>query len=250
MYEDSCYNNSFLKAVILRVDFPTPVPSLTNELPVKLANAALERFPIQEPRKTRSHELMVSPEKIQHTQSEAIEWHFHGRQRDKTLTIGPTVLLVNRGRYSTYEELREEFDAVLKTLFSLEPEIEGSRLGLRYINQIEIGDDEPLRWSKYIDNRLLGLFDRFTDPTVLTRAMHVVEFQHGEIGLKFQFGMPNPDFPSPIRRRQFVLDFNGYVQGPQGLEELSSNIEAAHERIQDLFEQSITDDLREAMRHG
>lgn len=250
MYEDVCYNNSFLKAVILRVDFPTPVPSLTNNLPVKLANAALARFPIQEPKKTLSHELMLSPEKIEHRQSEAIEWHFHGRERDKTLTIAPAVVLIKRDRYSTYEELREEFDSILEPLFTLEPEIEASRVGLRYINQIDIEDDEPLRWSKYIDPRLLGLFDRFPDPNELARLMHVVELKRDDLNIKFQFGMPNPDFPSTIRRRLFVLDLDGYAQGPQGLDELKAHIESAHSHIQELFESSITDDLREAMRHG
>jgi len=250
MYEKVCYDNSFLKMVVLRIDFPSAVPSLTNDLPVKLANAALNRFPIQEPLKTLSHELMLSPEKIEHRQSEAIEWQFHGRDREKTLTIAPTVMLIKRNRYSTYEELKDEFDSVAGALFAQEPELEASRMGLRYVNRIEIEDGEPLRWSKYINDNLLGLFDHFTDPRVLTRVMHVVEMKNEQVNVKFQFGMPNPDFPSAIRRRHFVLDLDGYVQGPQGLDELNANIEEAHARIQNLFEESITKDLREAMRHG
>lgn len=53
-----------------------------------------------------------------------------------------------------------------------------------------------------------------------------------------------------MRRPLFIIDIDGYVQGLQEFGDLSANIDRAHERIQALFEESITDRLREVMRGG
>jgi uncharacterized protein (TIGR04255 family) len=76
--------------------------------------------------------------------------------------------------------------------------------------------------------------------------MSVVEMRLDRIGLRFQFGMPNPDFPAPIRQPLFVLDLDAYANGLEAAD-VASHLDNAHGHIQAVFEDSITDALREVM---
>jgi uncharacterized protein (TIGR04255 family) len=77
--------------------------------------------------------------------------------------------------------------------------------------------------------------------------MHVAELQSGDIDVRFQFGMPNPDYPAVIKRPQFVLDMDAYVKTSHDLGGSVQYIEQAHSLIQELFERSIADKLRRHM---
>jgi uncharacterized protein (TIGR04255 family) len=247
MYEDICYKKSFLKEVIVRADFSSPVDTLATTIPPKIGNAALERFPVSEPRKTIAEELQLSAKDIQRKRQEFTEWNYYGRNREKRLVISPTVAFVTHSLYSTYEVLKQDFLSVLSALFHAFPDLRASRLGLRYINKIELSGADPLQWNEYIDKGLLGLFDRFTDQEHVRRLFNIAEFNFDDLQVKFQFGVPNPDFPAPIIRPLFALDIDAYLQGLQEFSDLSANIDSAHDRIQALFEESITDRLREKM---
>lgn len=168
MYEDVCYPRAFLKEVIVRVDFSSPVEALTTTLPAKVGNAALARFPVSEPRKTLAEELQLSAEAIQRKRHEATEWNYYGRNREKRLVIASNVVFATYSQYSTYEVLKEDFLSVLSVLFPAFPDVRASRLGLRYINNIDV-DGDPLQWAEYIDVALLGLFSRFNDREHVSR---------------------------------------------------------------------------------
>ena len=247
MYDRVRYSKPFLKEVILRVDFAAPQKAFTKTLPDKVANAALLHFPIAEPVQALAQELQITPREVKQKRSEFTEWNFHGREREKRLAISPLFIFTTHGSYRTYEELKQEFLAVMEVLFAEFPDLRASRMGLRYINNIDIEDTDPLKWDRYIDASLLCLFSRFHDPDHLTRLFHIVEFKYDDLQVKLQFGLPNPDFPAVIRKPIFILDVDGYVQGLQDLADIKVNVDHAHAQVQRLFEQSITDDLRELM---
>ncbi|MEI7983657.1 MAG: hypothetical protein WCI71_18560, partial [Bacteroidota bacterium] len=58
------------------------------------------------------------------------------------------------------------------------------------------------------------------------------------------------DFPSRIRRKMFILDIDSYYQGVFKREEIKANFDLSHERIEQLFENSITEDLRVLMEEN
>jgi uncharacterized protein (TIGR04255 family) len=232
--------------VIVRVDFSAPIEELGRGLQPRIKEAALRAFPISEPKRVKAQELQFGKGGVRHVESEVTEWHFYGRDREKRLTVSPISLLATYSSYTSYEVLRDEFSTVLTALCEAFRDTTASRVGLRYINNVE-KDGEPFVWNQFIDNGLLGLLTRFADPDHVNRIFHIVEYLYDDLGVKFQFGLANPDFPAMIRKALFVLDFDGYTQGSQDLREILTNIERAHERIQDLFEHSITDNLRQTM---
>lgn len=248
MYENTCYSKPFLKEVIVRVDFGSLIPAINQSLPTRIANAALTRFPISEPQKVLEQELQFAESGVQHRKAEITQWHYYGKNRDKRLAIASAFLFATYSQYTTYEDLKADFLTVLRILFEAYPDTRASRVGLRYINNLDVSSTNPFSWSPYINNGMLGLFDFFQDQEHLTRIFHIVESRFDDLNVKFQFGLPNPDFPSKIKKPLFVLDLDGYVQGLQDYPEIASNIDRAHERVQELFEHSITDELRRIMR--
>ncbi|KPK51728.1 MAG: hypothetical protein AMS22_10420 [Thiotrichales bacterium SG8_50] len=247
MYDSVCYKRSFLKEVILRVDFGSRVETFMRALPQKIATAALQRFPLAEPKKAQTREVTFSGTAVQAKTEESMEWVYHGKNREKSLTITPEALLVTNRRYESFEALREDTDHVLRTLFEAQKDLSVARVGLRYINILDVAGDAPLLWTDYVNEEMLGIIDMHKDAAALTRVFHIVEFNYDGQQVKFQFGIANPDYPAPIKRKQFVLDLDSFFVGALSQEDVSRYIEAAHERIQALFEESITDKTRALM---
>lgn len=247
MYENVCYKKPFLKDVILRLDFGSKVEAFSRALPQKVATAALQRFPLFEPQKTQTQEIMFSAMALQTKTEDTMQWVYHGRNREKTLTITPEMFLIRNQSYESFENFHGDFDHVLNVLFEAQKDLSVGRVGLRYINILDTPGDDPLAWADYVNEDMLGIIDMHKDVKALSRAFHIVEFNYDGQNVKFQFGIANPDYPAPIKRRQFVLDIDSYFTGALTQEDVARSVDAAHEKIQSLFEESITERTRAIM---
>ncbi len=250
LFAEIRYQKNFLREVIARIDFLNPLPGMDLALPAPLTEEAIRAFPIPEPHDVLSHEVQFGPEGVTKASEERIkEWHFHGKERTKTLTIGRQVVLVRHKMYQTYDPIKAEFVRILEQIDNLFPNIQAARIGLRYINQIELTEGNPTDWSAYIAPELLSLF-RFpsdVDQAALSRILHNLELSYDTFNLRCRFGMHNPDYPARIKRKIFILDLDSYVQSVVEVKEISRLLDEFHSTIQRYFEQSITDNLRRIM---
>lgn len=247
-FDKICYERTFLKEVILRIDFPAPLSKLARTIPSKLTKAALSNFPVSESQKVQAQELQFSATGISTNSREETQWVFHGKEREKTLVIAPQHIVLSSRAYKTYEELTDNFFRVAEALKIIEPEIVINRMGLRYVNIIDLGEGDPLDWSDYVNESLLGMLDFNGRKSRLSRAFHVLEYNFDEINLKCQFGIANPDYPAIVKRRQFVLDMDAYSTSAYDLDELVRIIDLAHAHTQDFFESSIGAQTRKLMK--
>lgn len=247
MTEDICYKRNYLTRVIARLDFPSPLQNIETQLPPEISKAAMRDFPIAEPREAVEQQVQFSRDELRSRRSEYTEWRFHGRDRAKTFTVGPSAAFAQYTRYSSYAALSSEFLSLVSVLFTIYDGLQGSRLGLRYINTIVLDEREPLAWDAYLNPLMLCLFKFNPHDGATSRIFHVLEFNFGDVNLRYQFGIHNPDFPAPIKRKMFVLDLDAYYRGPLDHQDIAPNLAAFHARIQELFEVSITDSLRELM---
>ena len=247
MHETVCYTKPFLKEVILRLDFGTRVEAFIRALPQKVATAALQRFPLSEPQKAQMQEITFSPTTVQTKTEDSMQWAYHGRNREKTLTITPEMLLITNRKYTSFEEFNGDFVHVLSSLFEAQEDLSVARIGLRYVNILDIPEGDPLAWSEYINENMLGIIDMHKDAQSLSRAFHIVEFNYDGQQVKFQFGIANPDHPAPIKRKQFVLDIDSFFIGALTKEEVTRCVNTAHDKIQALFEESISGKTRSLM---
>lgn len=250
MYEDKCYRKTFLKEVIFRIDFLSPLEAIEKSVPKSISKTILKRFPILEPRKAHTQEFQLTGPNLHARSSEMTQWVFYGKEREKSIVIDQNAIVFLVKEYKSYENLLEDIDGILKIFFSDFKEIAVARVGLRYVNVIEIDEPEPLVWKRYINEDILGIIDFHDEKQFLTRVFHIVEFNFDGLAVKYQFGLANPDYPALIKRKNFVLDIDAYSNGSFDYGDVMTCLEDAHKRIQDIFERSITDNLRQLMRPG
>ena len=152
--------------------------------------------------------------------------------------------------YTCFDDFVNHLSKILKSLFGVFNELQVERFGLRYINEIEINTDDikdPFNWGNYLHDDLLSIFNIPDEKTNITRAFHNLEIIYADFILRFQYGMHNPDFPAPIKKKQFILDYDAYMTGILDKEDILENLSVFHEEIEKLFEKSITDSLRVKM---
>jgi len=255
-YANICYKKNFLTTVVLRLDFVSPLLELTTELPKEVSEKILRYFPIKEPKSAYMQKLKLEKKKeekpkVSAETREFTEWNFFGRNREKQLTLTTDFFLIQYTKYQTYEQLYNEFKEISAAFFQKYHEVQANRLGLRYINEIEVNEDNPLDWKKYIDSSLLGLFSITIQNSKTIRIFHNYEIVHDEgFNLRFQFGIHNPDYPAQIKRKVFVMDCDAYFQGLVEPQDIATNVNKYHSAIQMMFENNITSELRKKMNES
>jgi len=241
------YKKNFLSEVIIRVDLVSPIPSLAIELPKSIGKKALDIFPIDEPIKGFT-QLGESEKELTKNKMEFIEWNFFGRNREKQLNISQDHFFITNKNYLNFGSFKNEFIKIAEVIFNEFNQAQPSRLGLRYINQIGFQEENALEWNDYIDTSLLGLMSFSIKESKPTRIFHNFEVLNNQgFNLKFQFGIFNSDYPAPIRKKDFILDYDAFYKGLIEPKDISNNLDLYHYAIQELFESNITDKLRKVM---
>jgi len=241
------YKRDFLDTVVARIDFDAPLP-IAKEGPPKSVYASLKaRFPITEEKKIVGKELIVSVDAMKERPLESTEWHYYGKDRQKQLNIGPAAMYVKYTKYEYYEKLHDDFLSVSDALFDAYPKLQVKRLGLRYIDNITIDEGHPMEWDKYLRPELNSIFSLAEDKSCVSRAFHVLEFNYGEDSLRFQFGMFNPDYPSPIKQKLYVFDSDMYTSKILDKADIEPILNRFHLKLKETFESMITDELRKIM---
>lgn len=246
------YKHNYLTSVIARIDFPNAIKDLEKGLSSKTTQVALKYFPIAEPQKIIEGTLQINPTQMQSNPTRQLTiWNFYGKDREKTLSVGENHLYVDFKNYKKYESFKKEFLDIIKILLEEYPSIQISRFGLRYINNVELDEPNPLDWNNYISDNLLKIFEVANSDEKVSRAFQVLSVVKDDMNLTFQYGMHNPDYPAAIKKKVFILDFDAYTQGAQTEAEITNNMDKFHEQIEKYFEQSIKDGLRDKMNsHG
>ena len=241
------YKNDFLDRVIVRLDFDTTLPFSKSKPPIGIYEPLKERFPITEEKKVIGQQLSISPQGTSQKNFETLEWVYYGLNRKKSLKITPDHIVIEYLNYEYYEQLKEDFSAVIDELFNKHGKLNGSRLGFRYIDNIELSPENPTDFDKYIKPSLNMNLDIVNDRSKLSRVFHIMEFNYGNSNLRFQYGILNPDYPATIKKKIYTLDFDMYTNRLLNKSEVIETLDEFHEKLTSSFEDVITDALRELM---
>ncbi|KZY43733.1 hypothetical protein A3733_17200 [Pseudoalteromonas shioyasakiensis] len=247
MPEEICYEKPFLKEVIFRVDFPTPIRGINESVSPVILKPILKCFPISEPQTVHAQELKFSGQNFSTSSQELKHWVYHGKEREKSIIMEELSLTMTIKKYKSYDVAYEEFCTIVDAILKENKDLFVSRIGVRYVNSIELNEASPLEWGEYINEDILGIVS-FHEAQHLSRAFHVLEYNFDGQYLKYQFGIPNPDYPALIKQKQFILDLDSYFTGAYDLHEVHDCINYCHDKIQQLFEKSITSKTRKLMK--
>lgn len=247
------YSKHYLSNVICRIDFSTLLSEsilselsmekdIINYFPLKLKDIVEEETNfnlIDEP----GSEPVLSKEK-----NSFIRKTFVDSEGANKFIFSPKYILLDYSNYSSFEMLRTHLETIVKKIILLSPEIVVTRFGLRYINTFNVDD---MRIQKSFFSNILNEFVCVSslENATLSRAMGHFEYVNNDIRLNFNFGEFNRNYPGILQKRDFVLDYDASVQMNYKLSDiLSAKLNIAHTMIQEAFENSITDKLRDMMK--
>lgn len=245
------YWKTYLTQVIARIDFAEPLPLPKKGPSERIIRALKKEFPLPELKVTQTKEVEIRlTGQPQQTFKETKEWNYHGKKRNKRVVITSDCLIVEYVKYNTFEVLHDDFITAVDALFADFKDLQVRRLGLRYINKIDLNTESNLtEWDKYLNKNLLASLQLVEDPSTLVRALHVLEQKFDdESRLRFQFGMPNPDYPASVHRKVFLLDTDAFRDLLMTQDEIKEHIVTFHDRCNERFEGVITEQLRDKMK--
>lgn len=244
-------NKSILERVIVRADFAIPLPSVGESLPPAVSQASLKLFPDAEsPVRGKVGEFQISVSSTGPTITDKLEdttvWRYRSRDRLSTLSVSPHNVNILYEAYPGYAVMKSHFEVVMAAVYSANTVVQIRRLGLRYVNKLQRPEGDPLEWSEDLSKALLSIFDVYPENKhMIARAFHSLELNFEDAFLRFQYGMHNPDFPSPIVRKVFILDFDAFNYGLiEDQQEMLKCLDRLHGLIEDLFKVVTTERLR------
>ena len=241
------YEKNFLTNVIVRVDFPNPIPVHEN-LPSGLSKIILKFFPISEPKKMKGKTFAFDGDKIIiEGEEKTTEWNYFGKNREKQFVLTSESFSITYKKHDSFENLESEFMAISEKCYEYFPELQINRLGLRYINEIALEQTNPFDWHNYLNDDLLALFKVADDESKIARCWNNIILNFDDFILNIRYGMHNPDFPTPIRKKIFILDYDAHVTNLQDISDIKQNLGIFHDKIISSFESHIKEDLRTIM---
>lgn len=248
------YEANTITNAIIRLDFASPIHPINAELAASVRSTCLKYFEIPDQSEIQSQEFQLSNEpgvqSMTMNHSTMTEWCFKGKNSRKELKISQNYLLIEVQDYSTFEDFKNDFIQVFSAFKNEYGEVQISRMGMRYINQIKLGINKAQSeswhnyWSQYLDVNLLGALAFTDDDSSLAQQMNSCVMNYGDFSLNFQYGMFNPDYPAVAKKPVFVLDTDVYSAGLLGYEDIVAGLDSFHNRVSEWFEKSITDELR------
>lgn len=255
-YQKVHYKNPFLKQVIIRCDFSEFV-SMEKIFSQDIINKIRDGFPFQgKIQIIHFGELDINLPPGSNMQLNTKQNITDGRQitfkdnNGNKLIVSNKFLICEVNCYDTFDKILCCMTPVINAVFATNS-VAVFRTGIRYINFFD-NDKIKIR-KKFFQKNVALAFENKLPVNVgdikCIRSMHISEYKVNEMQLTFRYGMFNPDYPEILRKNNFVLDYDCYYNGMVCSEdEVVKYLNMGHDAIQTLFENSITDSLREVYR--
>jgi len=135
-------------------------------------------------------------------------------------------LSVDYLKYESFNKLKGDLFQYSIQWRNFFPISEIERLGLRYVNNINLDEINPLNWKKYINSNLTSSLKFVKDRNLISRAFHNLELKYEDMNIRFQYGLHNPDYPSIIKEKEFILDYDAYLSREQDINEIPMRLES------------------------
>ena len=238
------YKRDYLTNVICRIDFIDRLNFSTGQIN-RLKDDISEDFPDMKDMDVSFIEVMMSPEEDRTIRKKGKVYEF--AHEGKLVRIEPECLVFEFKQYTGFDQFKKLVKKVLNSLDLSNNSVICKRMGLRYINQICLDEGDPFDWNGLIVDSLSPNIAHIENENILSRSLGWVDLTYNDFYVRFQYGMFNSEHPNPIARKEFVLDFDCYTKDEQDLSDVSTLLDRFHEKIKEMFECSILDDLRQIM---
>lgn len=244
------YSNSPLSEISLQLKFADfyniedNIPKFNEKIKYKFPHSSVE----MEPKISINITNQNGEIKTTHQPS---SWVFH---ETKSAEDSPIIIEISKNNcildfrvqlsnYEGFNSFKNDYISLLVNALSVFEIKEVSFIGLRYINNIICKEGNPLYWKNIVSDALL--LDKLLENNDSTsRLMTEFTFEKNDFFINFHFGIFNKEFPNPIARKEFTLDFDCICNDEINIHEIDEIVDEMHETISELFEENITDEYR------
>lgn len=254
------YPNAPLVSVSFELRHPESSPFTQNQRAL-FKEMVRQHLPIMKTQQSTTQTFEIGPSgPVQQLNTEEFPKYFN-RENTLAASIMKNSIVVETTQYPGWDQFREIIVAVSLARNEVS-KIDGvERMGLRYIDEIRIHDNEAPAWGDYLSGSLLG--PNINGEIDLPPAQHQGLVAYGPAegrSLVLRYGSgegfatdPNgelrrktPPYPGPF----FFLDIDSFWVPESSVPEFSESLlleysEELHTPIRHTFEQLITDRLRD-----
>lgn len=243
------YNNNTLATVIFRVDFVNPI-NIDDEA---LDKACLAIYPVLQ-REVMNEQTVTTNfnEKgemsVERSVNSFTNKKYSNRQLTRYIKVSPKFVLTEVKDYVSYADTSATFASVFEAIRKSNPDAVISRIGMRYINQIDLTAYKKTARKNYVKSTLFeSAYDGTIENATQARTQHLVELVIDDYRVRCVTGLFNPDYPATIKRNIVTLDYDAFIQGNVDSSDVSEYLDKFHNSIQVLYEESILTKQREQM---
>lgn len=237
--------SNFLKNVIFKMDFLGEI-KLSAQFVDNIRRIVSNDFPEFEPQEQVSLQVMVKTDESEKITKEKRSkvFRFYHSTTNNSLTLEGDAIIFDMKTYNSYEDFRNIVKNVIQNVETENQSAKLSRTGLRYINQLILDEGNPFDWNELIKEPLISSLEFIDNRNELARLMGVIELNRSDYFIRFQYGWYNSEFPNPIAKKEFALDYDCYSKNEIDISEVLSQIDIYHTAIKELFEYSKEDGLQ------
>jgi uncharacterized protein (TIGR04255 family) len=244
------YQRTFLKQVILRLDF-NRIAVLQTDVETPFTQDMRQRYPDVTSNPTTGFSVTMTPSGPTVSQQPTGWMRVHKTpDTARSVTLAPDFVAIEYGQdaYHHFDELRDQVTFILASFRNRFGQLQFTRIGLRYVNEITFAEGGALDWAGLINPNLVtsvnaGMLDQLR----MARSVHHLVAQRDDISVILNYGISNPDYPNPVARRVFVIDLDCYISGVVESAEAEQRISDINHLAEEMFEHSIEDGLRNIM---
>lgn len=231
-------SGNFLKQVIFRLDFQGEVDRSQQVLD-DIKRDVSDILPEFETREIVSVEMTIDQAQKTTNEKRYKSFRFHNNTTNNSLILEPSAIIFDIKTYNNYDEFKSFVQKVIRNFGEQNQSIKVLKTGLRYINQIIINEGDPFDLAELIKEPLICSLNFIQNRSELSRSVGVMELNKSDYYVKFQYGWFNSEFPNPIAKKEFVLDYDCYSKNEIDISSINGQINILHDEIKNLFEQSI-----------
>jgi len=239
------YSQNFLTNVIAKVDYQ-PILALLREAPIDFQSEIRQRFPRFQ--KTVGFDVTIPPEGETQQAPKPILWQFMDKTESQTITLSADFILYEVKKYTHFDEFYQNLSFVYEQFCKKHQPSIIKRIGLRYINQIQMKEGNPFDWDTLIKPELTKIISAFPGSKEnIARAMSQIQINEDDAKIIFQFGLFNSEYPAKVTKREFVLDYDCSTEDESEPDRVLGRFGSFNVIITKFFEDSILDELRDKM---
>lgn len=241
------YKTNYLSKVIVRLDF-NPILVLQKETPADFQDKIRSILPYFEEQNVIQHTTRFQSDVREDETRPIKNWIFNDRETRERykIILNYQFFTIEDYDYTTLEDFLEVIELVENSFYTSYENVVYSRLGLRYINEINLPKGNPFQWDGFISPSLFAGIKAIEPKDTISRAMSQIVFTKETHSIVFNYGMFNSEFPSPIARKEFILDYDASTK-EISRDKLKESVQLFNEDIVEMFESHIGDSLRDKM---